>query len=131
MSKFKYGDRVRAREHIGKIVSIKSDSNGYVCRVKFENKLLIPQEMDYAEFDLELVESSKIKERKCTCGIFATYGSIPKENHKYYCDLKKPEKLDKDLEIGPPPIPPSYDDLLSEFELMLDDDDDDFFNFVD
>jgi hypothetical protein len=122
-ARFKYGDKVKAKQHIGKIVSVKSDSNGYVCRVKFENKLLIPQEMDYAEFDLELVEASKIKQMKCTCGIQAAYGNIPKENHSYYCDLKKPiEEVDED-----------FDDLLSQFELMLgnddDDDDDDFFAF--
>jgi hypothetical protein len=122
--KFKYGDRVKAGSHDGKIVSIKSDGNGYVCTVKFDNRFLIPREMDYADFDLELIEEAPAPSHvKCTCGTEATYGKIPVENHKYYCDLvtQKGKKAKRD----------DVDDLLKEFELMLgsDDDDDDDFGF--
>lgn len=119
--KFKYGDKVKVGSHTGKIVSIIKDHIHYVCTVKFDNRFLIPPQMDYTESELELIEESKLKERKCTCGIAATYGKIPDQNHKYYCDLQKPvEEVD------------STDDLLAQFEAMLgsdDDDEDDDFGF--
>lgn len=118
--KFKYGDRVRIGTHVAKVVSVYKDHRHYMCKVKFENRFLIPQEMEYTEDDLELLEVSKLKDRKCTCGMYATYGNIPEQNHSDYCDLKKTPEEDSDNY--------NTDSLLEQFELMLgnDDDDDDF-----
>lgn len=127
--KFKYGDRVWAGNHAGKIISIRKYNSNYICKVKFENRFLIPQEMEYKESELELIKESKTENSnnkpKCTCGIEATYGKVAIENHSNYCDLKNPPK-EKEVED-------SYNDLLDQFELMLgiDDDDDDDFGFFD
>lgn len=135
--KFKYGDRVWTGNHAGKIVSIRRYDFNYICKVKFENRFLIPQEMEYKESELELmkalnVEEKQIAEAKCTCGIAKTYGKIPKENHKYYCDLVRTPEAKKQKET----TKKKHDDLLEQFELMLegyyyDDDDDDDFGFFD
>lgn len=130
--KFNYGDRVWVGNHAGKIISIRKYNFNYICKVKFENRFLIPQEMEYKESELELIKASNAKENnkkaKCTCGIEKTYGKIPTENHKYYCDLLNPEKEDKKEDK-------KDSELLEQFELMLegyyDDDDDDDFGFFD
>lgn len=122
--KFKYGDKVKAGSHTGKVVSITKERYGYTCTVKFDNRFLIPPKMDYPESELEMVEAApESSQAKCTCGIAVTYGKIPVENHKYYCDLVKQEKKREEDD--------SMDNLLAEFELMLngDDDDDDDFGF--
>lgn len=129
--KFKYGDRVWAGNHAGKIISIRKYNSNYICKVKFENRFLIPQEMEYKESELELIKKSKTEtsnnKPKCTCGIEKTYGKIPIENHKYYCDLVNPEKEDKKED----------EELLERFQSAIegyyddDDDDDGSFGFFD
>lgn len=133
--KFKFGDKVIVGSHTGKIISIRKDGIYKTYRVKFDNRFLIPQEMDYKESELELIESSSAEKTdvqgvKCTCGIEATYGHIPKENHSEYCDLLNKKNVGKK----------SYDnkneeedDLINQFQLMLDaySDDDDDFGFFD
>jgi hypothetical protein len=123
--KFKYGDKVKAGGHDGKVISISKEDYGYTCTVKFDNRFLIPPKMDYKESELEMVEAAPESSVKCTCGIEATYGKIPVENHKYYCDLvKEKERLENKKKEDD-------DDLLKQFEIMLgtDDDDDDDFGF--
>ena len=123
--KFKYGDKVKAGDHKGKIISITKEGYEYIYTVKFDNKFLIPPKMDYKESDLKMLEPAPASAGvKCTCGIAATYGKVAIENHSNYCDLKNPQK-EKEVED-------SHNDLLDQFELMLgidDDDDDDDFGF--
>lgn len=118
--KFKYGDKVKVGNNTGKIVSIIKDHFSYICKVKFDNRFLIPQEMEYEECLIEMVEAAPESNVKCTCGVEATYGKVSVKNHSDYCDLKNPPK-EKEVED-------SHNDLLDQFELMLgiDDDDDDF-----
>ena len=62
MPKFKYGDRVKVTtngtDKIGKVISVKGNSySGYTCTVDFDNPpVLIPQQMDFAEYQLEMYE---------------------------------------------------------------------------
>ena len=119
--KFKYGDKVRVGNHTGKIISIIKDHIHYICKVKFDNRFLIPQEMEYEEHLIEMVEEAPAsKNAKCTCGITATYGEVPIKNHSDYCDLKNPQKEVQENY--------NHNDLLEQFESMIgtDDDDDDF-----
>jgi hypothetical protein len=57
---FKIGDHVFAGRHKAEIINrFKTLKNGWSYRVKFQNKRLIPSEMDYLESDLiSVVDSS-------------------------------------------------------------------------
>ena len=125
--KFKCGDKVKAGDHKGKIISITKEGYEYICTVKFDNRFLIPPKMDYKESDLKMLEPAPASaEVKCTCGIATTYGKIPVENHRYYCDLVKDKQRRENQ------VKEDEDDLLRQFEIMLgtdDDDDDDDFGF--
>lgn len=137
--KFQYGDKVKVVGKSGKIISVRKDysNNDYICTVKFDNRFERPQEKEYKEYELQLIEKkngkSNIKnEKKCTCGIEATYGYIPKENHSEYCDLlkKEVEKVaKKDYSVRE-----DEEFLLEQFQMMLNnypDDDEDDFGFFD
>jgi hypothetical protein len=50
MPKFKFGDRVIVNGNKGQVVSVYKDFNGdYTCRVRFDDRNLLPPEMDYPE----------------------------------------------------------------------------------
>ena len=50
MSFFKYGDRVIVSGHKATVISVYTNIDGdYFCKVRFEDKNLIPNEMDYPD----------------------------------------------------------------------------------
>lgn len=124
-SKFKRGDKVKVGKNTGTVTSVFRDFYDYKYIVKFDNKILIPPEMEYTESDLELLSEGNTEvnsNRKCTCGIKAAYGNIPVKNHSDYCDLKRPKQR---MDVQ------NSDDLFEQLEMMFGDDDDDDFGFSD
>ena len=61
--RFKYGDKVIANGHEGKIVSITKNlsDNKYRCTVKFDNQNLIPSRMSFDEEQLEYAPEDQVK----------------------------------------------------------------------
>lgn len=141
-SKFKYGDKVHVNGHEGKIVSIKKQGTKYMCRVKFDNKYLLPSEMDYEE---NLLKEIVNPEDRCPCCY--TKWTVTKFNNKTWKDCKKCNKTEEvilketknkgsdnywDWDYKGEDI--TYDDfsniIKSSQNNSQDDDDDDFFTFM-
>lgn len=141
--KFKYGDRVTVISspslHKGKIISISLKSfDRYVCRVEFDNRFLIPSEMNYYDNELEL-ESGATTDH---CPVCKTDWTVTKFGKKTWKDCSKCGKKEEDIismKVGlntdftdktkPPGVYSDSEDLLKEFEKILgadDDDQDDF-----
>lgn len=56
MPKFKYGDKATLNNYEGEIISIFLDINhGYMCRIRFDNQTLIPNEMEVHQDQLKMV----------------------------------------------------------------------------
>tara|TARA_R100000951_G_scaffold101420_1_gene92913 strand:- start:11965 stop:12411 length:447 start_codon:yes stop_codon:yes gene_type:complete len=143
-STFKYGDKVLVGKHLGKVVSIRDVDGKYICTVKFDDKNLIPSEMDYEERHLKL-EYSPDKH----CPICGDEYQVVKFNMHVWKDCltckDKKENLEKihadekyrksklNTDFKNTKIPGSYSEqeetLLKEFEKMLDQDDDDEWEF--
>ncbi len=115
--------------HPGKVVSVKKEDGEYVYRIKFRDKNLIPPEMDFREKFVSFEHQHEV-----ICPICKSRWKVVKFNMHVWKDCEKcgktSEQLIKEHEEGPPPIPEdqSIDDILKEFEKMLEeeDDDDDF-----
>jgi hypothetical protein len=124
-SKFRNGDKVIANIHKGEVVAVTRDHHGkYIYTVKFKDPGLIPSEMDYPENYLKLDGDDSV------CPICKSKWSVLKFNMKTWKDCKKCNKTYEAImeEIqkkdSPPPIPGKKkyhdEDLLNEFQLMLD-----------
>ena len=121
-SKFKIGDKVVVNRHKGKIVDFKPYSLKYT--IKFNDPDLIPSEMEYDERHISIDQEDSI------CPICKTTWKVLKFNMKTWKDCTKCNKTYESImeemekkKNSPPPLPGSSknkDDLLKEFELMLD-----------
>lgn len=131
-AKFRYGDKVMAGNHRGTIISVTLVDGKYLCKVRFDNKDLIPHEMSYYEKYLSFAETNEE-----VCPICRTRWSITKFNMHVWKDCKKCGKTSEDcIKIHEDTkrrpgfgFSKSGQELLREFENMLDnkieDDDDD------
>lgn len=133
--KFKFGDRVKVGKHLGEIVSVRKNLNSnYLCKVKFDNKFLIPSEMEYKEEELQFEDG-----RTVGCPICQTPWHEVKFGQHVWKDCLKCNKKEEDIiEIQKNKIntdfngntrPPGFYDnksIIDEFQKMLDDDDDVF-----
>ena len=127
---YKFGDKVIVNGNKGTVVSVfAKKANVYYCTVRFDDKNLIPSEMDFDQNQIQDQSDEPVKkietkkaEVKCNCGTFAVYGKVPAAGHRPYCALNKQEE-------EPPPfeLKEEQSDFLKQFEIMLDDDDDDDF----
>jgi len=121
-SKFKIGDKVVVNSHKGKIINFKPYYSRYT--VRFDDPNLIPPEMDFEESYISIQRDDSV------CPVCHTKWHILKFNMKVWKDCPKckktAESITEELENKkntPPPVPESSkktDDLLKEFELMLD-----------
>jgi len=109
MSNFKYGDKVWAGTNLGEIVSIRKDDDKNICTVRFDNKRLIPPEMDYEERVLKPQFSSGKY-----CPICKNKYKVVKFNMQVWNDCETCKDTKENLD--------------KNFEKMLDDDGD-FFNY--
>jgi 16S rRNA (cytosine967-C5)-methyltransferase len=89
-SRFKYGDKVSANGHEGRVVSIKKQGNTYICKVKFDNEYLLPSEMDYEE---SLLREIIKPEDRCPCCY--TKWTVTKFNNQVWKDCKKCNKTEE------------------------------------
>lgn len=142
-SKFKYGDKVSANGHEGRVISIKKQGNTYICKVKFDNEYLLPSEMDYEE---SLLREIVKPEDRCPC--CHTKWTVTKFNNQVWKDCKKCNKTEEvilqeiknkksknywDWDYTGEDI--TYDDFSNIIKSYKDtsqndDDDDDFFTFM-
>jgi ssDNA-binding Zn-finger/Zn-ribbon topoisomerase 1 len=121
-SKFKIGDKVIVNSHKGKIIDFKPYCLKYT--IKFDNPNLLPSEMDFEESRISIDRDDSV------CPICKTQWKILKFNMKTWKDCTKCgktyEAIMEDVENKkntPPPLPGSSkyrDNLIKEFELMLD-----------
>lgn len=130
-AKFKYGDRVLAGNHAGTVTSVRQDGGYYVCNVKFDNDQLIPPDMDYNEMYLSFANTDNE-----ICPICKTRWTVSKFNMHVWKDCKKCGLTSEDcvkihadskksgLSFAVNNKLKSEDDLLKEFQKMLDKDDD-------
>jgi hypothetical protein len=100
--KFKYGDKVVAGTHKGKVISARTGTPGkdeYLYVVKFDNKFLIPPEMEYPEPYLKFEN-----EESDRCPYCNKQWTITKFNKQIWKDCKecneKSEVLLKDWREG-------------------------------
>ena len=91
MTKFKYGDIVLAGENRAKITSVYWKGGKYMYTVRFENKNLIPREMDYPESFLRFEEDHSF------CPICKSKLNITKFNMQVWKDCIKCGKKYEDL----------------------------------
>jgi len=129
-SKFKIGDKVMVNFHKGKIVNIRHYSLPIKYTVKFDDPNLIPSEMDFEESNISFNQTDSV------CPICKTKWKIVKFNMKTWKDCAKcnktSEAIMEEIETKknfPPPIPNearTKDQLVKEFELMIDGLDTDF-----
>ena len=144
-SKFRNGDKVTASTHKGVVTAVTRDHNGkYTYTVKFDDTKLIPPEMDYPEYHLKLDGDESV------CPICKSKWSVLKFNMKTWKDCKKCNKTYEAImeEVSKKQGTSSSsssgkkrsyheDDLLNEFELMLeglddiDFDSDNFYGYKD
>lgn len=121
-SKFKIGDKVIVNSHKAEIIDFKPYSLKYT--VKFDNPNLLPAEMDFEESKIMLDKDDSV------CPMCKTKWKILKFNMKTWKDCTKCNKTYESImeEVEnkknlPPPLPNSSrnrDNLIKEFELMLD-----------
>lgn len=122
--RFRNGDKVIAQVHKGKIVAVTRDHKGkYTYTVKFNDTKLIPPEMDYPEQYLKPDGDEEV------CPFCKTKWTVSRFNAKTWKDCRKCNKTSEAIaeewekkQNSPPPIPGrsrGSDDLLKEFELML------------
>jgi ribosomal protein L37AE/L43A len=120
-SKFKYGDRVIAGFHPGKIVSVRKEVGRYKYMVRFDEKL-IPPEMEYEEGRLVFENSNEE-----VCPICKNRWKIVKFNMKTWKDCEKCGKTSEEIvksmeEMKDLPSLPGYeyeDDLTEQLEAIL------------
>lgn len=92
LSKFKYGDRVKAGKNLGKVVSIRRGTVGHFCMVKFDNQRLIPDEMEYKEEELEFEDG-----RTIGCPICRTPWHEVRFGNNLWKDCLKCNKKEEDI----------------------------------
>lgn len=128
MPKFKLGDKILADVHPAEIVSIKKENEEYVYRVKFKDKNLIPSEMDFKEKFISFQNQHDV-----ICPVCKNRWKIARFNMHVWKDCEKcaktSEQIIEEYENKPPPIPSekTVNDILKEFEKMLEENDDDDF----
>jgi hypothetical protein len=135
--RFKYGDRVIVSRHTGKVKSIRKEDGRYYCTVVFDNPALMPSELEYEERHLKF--ENKFENECPKCG---SEWKVTKFNVKSWKDCEKCGKTQEELVKedyeksklkvdfgGKTKKPGSYskkeDELLEEFERILNGDDDD------
>lgn len=123
--RFKYGDRVLYGHARATVISVRKVTIfSYLCTIKFDNSDLMPPEMEVDQKHLKF-----LKPDEEVCPICGSRWKVVKFNMHTWKDCvscgKTSEELIKEAKEGPPPIPKSEDELLKEFEKMLDEDDDD------
>ena len=91
---YKFGDKVIVNGHKGTVVSVFTKKSGvYYCTVEFDDKNLIPSEMDFDQNQIcEQPNKTTKSEVKCNCGTFAVYGNVPAAGHRPYRALNKQEE---------------------------------------
>jgi hypothetical protein len=121
---FKYGDRVLAGKHPGTVVSITKQATGYYCRVRFDDKKLIPSEMTYEQDNLKFLEFNEN-----ACPMCGSQWKVTEFMKKIWKDCKScndtKENLQEKYNKLNPQLSKNYtdeqDSLLEEFERMLKD----------
>jgi hypothetical protein len=94
-SKFKYGDKVLAGHHKGKVVSVRFVNSTYLCAVRFDDLKLIPREMEYEEFYLKFQH-----EWDEVCPSCGDRWNISKFRMHVWKDCLKCKKTQEELENG-------------------------------
>ena len=136
MDKFKQGDRV-INKHNAKGIVIRTE--GQTIHVRLDGGLETTFEQDELKFHYDLSEEKRIDNKHVgeNCPKCGTPWSVAHftKGAVYHC--KPCNKKAADLLVYQPPKMPwdsksskSDDDLLKEFEAMLDDDSDDWFTFL-
>jgi len=90
--KFKFGDKVKVAKHFGKISSVKSNGIDYICRVKFDNGDLIPNEMEYKESEIDFINGGDN-----SCPICHTPWTETKFGNKVWKDCNRCGKKSEDI----------------------------------
>lgn len=82
--RFKYGDKVIVNGKNGTIKSITKDHIHYICKVEFDNRFLIPREMEFEECQISFANSDKEK-----CPVCNEKWTISRFNNKEWRDCLK------------------------------------------
>lgn len=93
---YKYGDRIKVGHNPGKVISVSKIGDEFWCRIEFDDKNLIPPEMNYEEWRLSPVDG----ENSIRCPICYTKWHVDKYNKEWKDCLKcnkKAEDILKDF----------------------------------